>query len=395
MPSAPLPISKRAVFYIGGYDPKSPEAFFTRLDRETARFAGLWNVEAGAKGDILETEHLAARTYRAVGKDWSCETDFHFVALDDIVLSDFAQPVWKRLGRYVLTATDYFLTGTAFAFFRHAWRFALYFLYPITMLVLAVVVALTAGVFVASTIDSSLPGALAGVAVATAMFWLAIRFLFPRTFVLHLMDLWSFSRDFVLHRRMDIEAKLDSVATIAAKAARSGTYGEILFVGHSTGGGLILSLAARTQKLLGGSRGRSKVCVVTVGSTALKIGLHPKAGWFRDEVATLVADPAWDWAEFQALPDIINFYKTDPAALMGASGHGKPVVNNVRMKAMVDPATYKRMKGNFFRMHYQFVFGNSKRYCYDFPAICFGPAPLMDRARHRDAFAESLLPESL
>ncbi len=208
------------------------------------------------------------------------------------------------------------------------------------------------------------------------------------------MDLWSFSRDFVRRSRTDIEIKLDSVAQTAAEAAASGSYDEIVFVGHSTGGGLVLSLAARVRALLGKTASLPALTILTVGSTALKIGMHPKASWFRDDVAALVADPAWNWAEYQALPDIINFYKTDPAALMGAGGHGKPVVNAVRMKAMVDPATYKRMKGNFFRMHYQFVFGNSKRYWYDFPAICFGPAPLMHRARNRDAYADSLTGET-
>ncbi len=394
MPPSSKSIARRAVFYIGGYDPKSAGAFFARLDRETTRFSGLWGVNAGAKGKISETQHLARRAYHAKGVGWSCETDFNFVALDDIVLTDFARPVHKRLGRYMVTASDYVLTGTAFAFFRHAWRFALYFLYPLFMLILATLVAFTAGWLVAMSRESLIIGTLAGAVAAIAVFWAATRFLFPRTYVLHLMDLWSFSRDFVHRSRADIDVKLDRVAQTAAKAARSGTYDEIIFIGHSTGGGLILSLAARTRNRLGDTHHASSLVILTVGSTALKIGLHPGAGWFRKEVAALTADPAWDWSEFQALPDIINFYKTDPAALMGAGGHGKPVVNAVRMKAMVDPATYKRMKGNFFRMHYQFVFGNSKRYWYDFPAICFGPAPLMDRANNRSAFAESLFPET-
>ena len=383
------------MFYIGGYDPKSPDAFFARLDREAARFAGLWNVAVAPDAETVEGDHLAMRRYNARGDGWACETDFHFVALDDIVLTDFADPIHKRIGRYLVTAADYAVSGTAFAFFRHAWRFALYFLYPVVMFLLTLVAAATVGWFVSLAINPAPWGRLAGFAVALAIVWAAIRYVYPRTFVLHLMDLWSFSRAFLHRSRTDIELKLNSVAETAMGAARNGGYDEILFVGHSTGGGLVLSLAARTRLRLGETQDLPILTILTIGSTALKIGLHPAAGWFRDEAAALTADPAWTWAEFQALPDIINFYKTDPAALMGTGGHGKPVVNAVRMKAMVDPDTYRRMKGNFFRMHYQFVFGNSKRYWYDFPAICFGPAPLMHRAENRDAFADTLLPERL
>ena len=58
-----------------------------------------------------------------------------------------------------------------------------------------------------------------------------------------------------------------------------------------------------------------------------------------------------------------------------------PLTSIVRIKHMLETATYKRIKWRLFRVHYQYIFGNTKRYFYDFFMICCGPAPLAERMR--------------
>ncbi len=50
---------------------------------------------------------------------------------------------------------------------------------------------------------------------------------------------------------------------------------------------------------------------------------------------------------------------------------------------MLQPETYKRVKRSLFRMHYQYVFGNTKPYWYDFFQVCCGPTSLVARTRDR------------
>ncbi len=49
-----------------------------------------------------------------------------------------------------------------------------------------------------------------------------------------------------------------------------------------------------------------------------------------------------------------------------------PQVHLVRVREMLQPAAYKRFKYNLFRVHYQFVMANTKRYAYDFFMMCCG-----------------------
>ena len=48
---------------------------------------------------------------------------------------------------------------------------------------------------------------------------------------------------------------------------------------------------------------------------------------------------------------------------------------------MLQRETYRRFKGNFFRLHRQLVMGNEKRYFYDYFMICCGPFRFATRLR--------------
>ena len=356
------------------------------------RFRKLWDVQAELSNPEPVNADITKAAGKAHGPEWQSTTDFHFFSVDDVVQRDFARPLWQRVGRSISTTWDYASSGTAASFLRHAWRFFLYFAYPPLSLLLTVLAAFLIGWALAEY--SFLLGA--GAFIVTI--YLLIQFFWRRYFVLHLMDLWSFSRDYIHRDRADIDAKLGRLADEICTALKNKSYDEVVLVGHSTGGALILDAAARALEQDADIAARTgSFQILTVGSTALKIGLHPAAKWFRDRVASLCANEHVLWTEFQCRTDIINFFDTDPAELMDAKQPSRPnvpFVRRIRVRFMVDANTLSRIRKNFFRVHYQFVFGNSLKYYYDFPAICFGPKFLWQRAREAAEVPQSLLPEA-
>lgn len=379
-------ISKRAVFFIGGYDPKTAEAFFGRLGREIARFDKGWGVSTSISSTELVSGGEAARaTIRTEAGDWRTETDFNFFVLDKIVLGDFSRPLPLRLWKYLVMFGDYVATGTLFRLFAASWRFGLYMLYPFLMLLAFAAVGSLVGRWLAR---AGFAGALPlGIAAGVIVFFGLLATLGKRWSITHLMDLWSFSRDYLRGLRPDADAQFHRAGELVASVVARSDYDEVLLIGHSTGGALILDIAANALGADPALAGRkARVCVLTLGSTALKVGLHPAGGSFRRKVQTLVDDGRVDWIEIQCLTDVINFYKSDPAALMKLDPRPAggllpfPLVRQVRMRDMLEVATYKRIKRNFFRVHYQYIFGNTKRYFYDFFMVCCGPLPLRMRA---------------
>lgn len=377
-------VLKRAVFFIGGYEPKTPEAFFGRLFRQVSHFDKLWgygsdfSIVAGMQDDEVGVVTISTR---APAERWSTKTDFSFLSLDKVVLRDFARPMPVRLFYYLRAFADFLFSGAAFHFFSKAWRFGLYFIYPFLMLTLFALVAYSAAQLTAPWLGlaSLLPGVL--------MFVLALSVAGGRLSIHHLMDLWSFSLDFIRGRRKDADDMLQRFAeTVVAKTV-AGSYDEVILIGHSTGGLLMIDVAARCISIdKEFSSSAPKVVLLTLGSTALKAGYHPAGQSFRKSVERLVEDDKLAWVEIQCLTDAINFYKTDPVAEMGLApkaGPAFPVVRTIKVRDMLQPETYARIKRNFFRMHYQYVCANTKPYWYDFFQICCGPTCLSARVEDR------------
>ncbi len=160
---------------------------------------------------------------------------------------------------------------------------------------------------------------------------------------------------------------------------------EIVVDGHSLGAPLSIAVVDRALQL-DSQLGRSgrPLHLVSSGSSLLKVALHPAAGWLREAVGRVANTPSLYWVEYQALVDIINVYKVDPVAALGIPATGKPIVKIIRIRLMVEEATYKRFHLNFLRIHRQAVMGNERRYFYDYYMLCCGPIRLTDRVENPD-----------
>ncbi len=372
-------VARRAVFHVGGYERNDARRFFSRFGKELARFAACWSVEA-ALGPVAFDEAGRVASARIDCRDDAgreTRTDFVLLDYDDIVLADGARPLPLRVRRWLAAFADYVATGTMFRFFAANWRFALYFLYPL----LGIVGPVLLGWLVWRT-GQAVPVRGAGLLAAllgAALAVLLIRRLARRAFLVHLMDLWSFSREWLRGRRPAMDERVAIWARAIDARVRTGGYDEVALVGHSTGGAIILDVAAHYAGLLAARGEAPAFTVLTVGSTGPKITLHPAARGARDRLRTLVAYPGLDWGDVQAVADIINFYGCDPLALAGIANPRPerfPVRARVRFNRMLDKGFYRRIRYNVFRMHYQFISANTKRYRYDFFMMCCGPHPL-------------------
>ena len=373
-------VRSRAVFLIGGYERNDAAGFFRRIGRELDRFRTCWRVDAQMdepRHDI--NAHTATASILYADDQRRCQSDLTFLSFDDIVKKDGARPLHMRLLAYVLAFSDYVVSGTMFRFFSTNWRFALYFLYPMLTFLALGWLGTVAYRLVAAL---NPPGgwvipAIVGLGVTVT----GTRYFARRYFLFHLMDLWSFSREHLHCRRKDMDERLALWASVIEERLAARTYDEVLLVGHSTGGALILDLAYLLAERLDKADRKIDFELLTVGSTSLKVALHPAAVRARERLQTLPGHAGIRWTEFQALTDIINFYKCDPYAAAGLQ-HSRtdafPRQFQVRFKHMLQPDAYRRIKRNFFRVHYQFISANSRPYFYDFFMICCGPKRLQE-----------------
>src|SRR5262249_28768364 len=139
-----------------------------------------------------------------------------------------------------------------------------------------------------------------------------------------------------------------------------------------------------------GRRG-PRVVLLTPGSLMPGIGLHRAATRVRRDIARVATEPSILWIDAQARADVLNFYNFDPVSGLGIDVGVKrcnPLIWIVRIRDMIKPEFYNKIRWNLFRMHYQFIMANDMRAPYDYFMLVCGPLPVEQWARDgRDMLA--------
>jgi hypothetical protein len=312
------------------------------------------------------------------------------VRWDDILETAAREPMWRRIPRGLLAFMDFIAGGALWGYFRTNWRYALFFLYPYLLFAGLAALAALAGALAAQALASTMAGIAAGVLIlAVLLRWPGRRLYLPLMF-----DDWIFARICVRRGHPVLEARLDRAAGNIVAAARRDDVDEVLIVGHSLGAVLAVDLVDRALRVDPGlGESGSRVALLTVGSSIPKIGLHRDARRFRAALQRVAAATGVFWAEYQALLDVMNFYKTDPIEALGLTPTGRPVIRIVRLSRMLDPDFYRRIKRNFFRLHRQFVSGNDRRATYDYFMLVCGPLPAERQFRLPEGPGSAIAPD--
>jgi hypothetical protein len=254
----------------------------------------------------------------------------------------------------------------------------MFVLYPFFVMVWFAIVAYVVGKAVAglSIAFAVVCGIVAGVLVFVAL----LRWAGPFFHLYFALADWSFADDLARNEVPGLENCLDQFAKEIVRRVRNCGCDEVVFSGVSLGAVMMVEALARAFRLDPElRRGPPSLAFLTIGSSILKIGLHPKAVGLKDSVAKVAGEPSLLWIEYQSKVDPINFFGTDPVERMGLPPTGKPVVRTMRIRETMTPEEYRYLRLNFLRLHRQFAMPNSRRYFYDFYLICFGPMSLAKR----------------
>ncbi len=393
--TAPV-VQKRDVVFICGYEIAPPEIHHRRFERELAHMKKTWNVEAKLSPCTMkENKQFGEWSLETTGPNWKVDTSYKIFWWGDLIATDFEMPTWQRLKAGLAAFFDFTFSGALFRYFSMNWRYALFFLYPYFLFTMAGVL----GYFVARYALAWLaPGFQYSfiASLLTGVAWSIGSLLLPPRplYIAYLFNDWHFAHELVHGRRTVLNARLDRFAKELIDVVRNSKADEIVVVGHSLGAVQVIDVISRAKRM-DATFGKSgpPIRILTVGSSLLKIGLHPGANYLREATREVANDSNFYWVEFQALSDMVNFYKSNPVGDMGIPLTGSPTVQIVRIKHMLAKKTYDGLKRDFFRVHRQFVLGNEVRYFYDYYMICCGPIALPDRVSYHDGAVKSFAPD--
>lgn len=365
---------RRTFLHFGGYHPIAPDDARLRFARELARFSGAWSIKTVVQPGV-DTPEASQWQVTATGAGWRAQTSYSFFRWDDVILRERTRRWASRLTLGLASGADFLRYGAAWGYARNSWRYALFFLYP--FLSLAVLAALAFGIAsLGLALAMPAPSAWLKWGLAAGLFALALPLVGNRLYLDHLLDDWIHAMRLVRAPDPVVAERIETIVQRLMQAEQD----ELVIFGHSLGAVHAVELVDR---LLALQPEGPTIRFATAGSSILKIGLHGKAHWLRDAIGRIARSRRVIWVEFQALNDVMNFCTCDPVTVL--KQQAPPVtLYRVRFRAGVDPARYRRMERNLFRLHNQFVHGNDVRASYDFMMMLAGPFVLEALARSGD-----------
>src|SRR5215469_2924091 len=348
-------IARRHIIYVGGYDPQGAEGYYRLFERSWKRFLTIWPLTTKLGPLELDAEDFAHWDVEAAGPNWRVATRYEFLRQEHMIRANMSEPMTRQIPRALAWALDYVAGGGLIAYgAAHA-------------LGLPVLLAL-----------------VIGIACMAAIFAL-LRPLADRWFVVQINSHWPRLCAFARGERSCFDPLIDACAERLIAAVRADAADEIIVVGHSGGGALAPAVIARALERDPdiGRRG-PRLVLLTLGSIAPGAALHPKAVRLRAVTARLAAEPSIVWVDCQSRADIMNFWDFDPVEGIGAhAGEARcnPWIWMLRFRDMLSPQLFRRLRFDFFRLHYQFIMANDRRARYDYFMLLTGPVPVATWAR--------------
>ena len=398
-------IKHRLVLYCPGYDAAAGTRYRRLFVAEFARLAEQFAVEREIGPVETDAAVPSIRWTVAAGtREWHTETIYEVLRWDDLIRDDLNR-TWRKRGPLLLAGVFAALReGVISRLFRIDWHFAVALFCPLAMLLGVVLASFGIAYGAARVIHLVLPHPAIVTGIITVAFAAALlRAAQPalrRAYVYHVTDDWIFNWQCALGERPDFDARLERFGQRIAAAVRENTVEEILIVGHSTGARLAIEATARALTLAPGlTRHGPSLALLTIGSRLPVAALWSSAGRIREAITRLASEPSLLWVDYQAPQDVFNAFRFDPVRDLrldlGTSGRANPVIRSPRFKNLLLPRTYRRIRWNFFRVHFQFLMLADRPGEYDYLMMACGPVSLAERIRDPEAAVKLIYDTSI
>ncbi|MCB1464287.1 MAG: hypothetical protein KDJ90_18150 [Nitratireductor sp.] len=378
----PKLVRSRLVFNFPGFEGTGPLAQLDRLRHSAQKTGEVWgfSYERASANAIAEESHAISESVTS-GTNWQTRTRIVQFSWSDVIESYESEPFPWGLFRNFPKFMTFFADGTVGRYRRASKRYWAFTIFPLLLIAVFAIVCGIAIHFALAAFLVQPPGWALTFVLTLAATLLACRWPGQRLYLLLTINDWGFARDMVNRINPEIEQRyLTFASTLADEIARS-RHDEIVIAGHSFGtvwaaGALAVALE-KDPRLLSGRN----VTFLALGSSLLKIALAPGAGFMRDWMARIIAEPDLTWHEIQTKDDLIAFYKADPFAELGITGIKATLkIDRVKYKEAMNRRRYRQMLRSPYRTHRQYILYQDRRVFFDYVLRLFGPLPARDLA---------------
>lgn len=354
-------VKRRAVFFLGGFDPRGGRHYYSLYKQESQKMAEVSGAKIEVSKRKREKEHVTLWqvNYTEKGDDVEVETEYRTLDYDDIIRRHWVKSEAAVIKNMI---SVYWLIWRKDGF-KNEWKVLKPIVYAAAFWFILVICLSLVGIGIAIALWmlldlASLWKCLCCVAAFMGV-WQIGKFLDKKFNHYWLIRGISFSGSQAQYDDPHYEARMEYFTDQVVAADQSGKYDEVLVVGHSSGAiwGMETMARATMKDELLGSRS-AEVNLVTLGScislmsgTSLNKGSH-------DYILHMAKSKSVDWLDLSAKIDLGASFMVDPAALIEGGDLPEkhlPRLDRVRYFKMFKKENYSAFKKNGYRVHFQYL----------------------------------------
>lgn len=390
---------RRLVVFVGGFDPRGARHYHQLMRREAVKQSAVseQDYSVGSRSP-WSPAHKAGLPHAAweVSTGTDAKSDYVFMEWSDIVRAHWPQRTWQVIGAALKTYALVLRELACLKPLHQATPYTLWTLaYPLAYMLLCVLLSCL-GLWGGLMMLPGVWGVAAGVLAAGLILVLGYK-LDRLLHVSWLLRILNFARQASEQSLEELEQRMDATAQVLAEQMQQTDCREVVVVGFSVGSAVAVGLVhALRQKLLQRAQGipaqgipvqtMQDVHLLTLGNCIPLFTLMPGAQTLRSQLFALAQDKQLHWVDISSPSDSVSFGMCDLLALSLPDVHGGQPADCVNPRLMCTPrfhklfrpATYRWLRRNKMRMHFQYLMASELPGAYDYFALLTCRDSLMD-----------------
>jgi hypothetical protein len=380
-----MPVKRRKIFYIPGYDPIPPRRYRELYRSESAAQAKISGYNIGIKPS--ETSKGFGWAVDAKIDGVQTQSEVEVLIWSDIVRRSMTSSIPGTYLLLIKTAWIYISTGALRQLMRLRKGPIIAALYPIAILLLqllAAVLLALAGFRLGTLLHFAL-----GYAVALVLFVFVLRWFRSKDnkiFAYYLMHDYAYSAASKGAMSSELRDRLSQFSDQMEKALHADV-DEVLIIGHSSGAHLAVSVLAQMERAGRMPAHGPAIGFLSLGQVVPMVSFLPNAWELRADLRDLSTSDKIAWVDVTAPGDGCAFALCDPVKVSGVAPDNQrwPLVFSAAFTQSLSPARWKTLRRRYFRLHFQYLCAFDRPKDYDYFQITAGPLTLAERYKDRPA----------